>query len=385
MSQGLGALWLYRWLAPSMALNSYVLIETNAPVWQYIAIPGCVIFAAWIGVRTAECWKAGQWGSATGASLLFILTVLANIYVAITAAALTHDAAIGSRSAKIEKSTGVAEAIKETKAELTTKRSETSMKTEGQIQAAIAQLESSPIFRDEKRSNRCANDSVSESQKLCEQWRGEKGRLAAAQRIVVLEERLGKLQEKSWGGTAETESVTDADPGAKAMATITGLSEKFITAGFTGYIAVLLELIAAFAPAFCGGAPVVREIGGDRTLTPGPAVEPVVPAVAEIPSPATIPAVVRLSPAVADVSNLESVRAWWEAQIIHRQGTNIQANALYAVYVKWCSDQGITPVKMRSWGDYMKKQLKMSTFVDSGRRTHYTNIAVRPALKVVAN
>jgi hypothetical protein len=242
-------LWRYRWITFSLALNTYVLVETNAPAWQYTAIPGCVVFAAWIGVRAAECWRDGQWGSATGASFLFAMTVLANIYVAITAAALTHDAAIGSRSAKIQRTDSITGEIKDTNDELRRQRSATAGATEGQIQAVIDRLEAHPIFREEKRSNRCANDTAAESRTLCDQWRDEKGRKAAALRIGELEARLGKLQQESWNGTAATEQMIDADPGAKA--TITGMSEKLITAGFTGYLAVLLELIAAFAPAFC--------------------------------------------------------------------------------------------------------------------------------------
>ena len=78
------------------------------------------------------------------------------------------------------------------------------------------------------------------------------------------------------------------------------------------------------------------------------------------------------------------MKAWKEAQVIHRHGAHIQATTLYAVYAKWCADEGVTPVKMRTWGDHMKKVLRMATFADSGKRTFYTDIAVRASLKVVA-
>lgn len=243
--------WRYRWISFSLALNTYVLVETHAPVWQYIAIPGCVIFAAWIGVQAAESWKAGRWAASVGAALLFIMTVFANIYVAVQAAALTHDATVAARSGQIEKTGQLNEQIQAASGELRNLRSVTAGETEGQIQAVIDRLEASPIFRDEKRSNRCANDSVAESRTHCDLIRSQKGRKAAAQRIAVLEEKLDKLQAKVWDGKTDTVAMTDADPGAKAMAELTGFSEKLIAAGFTGYLAVLLELIAAFAPAFC--------------------------------------------------------------------------------------------------------------------------------------
>lgn len=245
-------LWRYRWITPSLALNTYALVATAAPAWQYVAIPGCVVFAAWIGMKAAERWGDWRWGSASVASLLFVATVLANIYVAISAAAITHDALVGGRTAKIHQTDSINEQIADTKEELRRQRSVTAGATEGQIQAVIDRLEANPIFRDVTRSNRCANDTRPDSRTLCDQWRDERGRRDAARRIGELEARLGKLQEKSWSGTAATEQqMIDADPGAKVMSTLTGISEQFIAAGFAGYLAVLLELIGAFAPAFC--------------------------------------------------------------------------------------------------------------------------------------
>jgi hypothetical protein len=379
-------LWRYHWISFSLALNTYVLVETAAPAWQYIAIPGCVIFAAWIGIRAAECWKAGQWGAATGASLMFIMTVLANIYVAITAAALTHDAAIGSRSAKIQRTDSITAEIKDTREELRRQRSATAGATEGQIQAVLDRLEANPIFREEKRSNRCANDTAAESRTLCDQWRDEKGRLAAAQRITVLEERLGKLQQLSWNGTAATEQMIDADPGAKAMATITGLSEKLITAGFTGYLAVLLELIAAFAPAFCSPPPEPGE--GSRNpvskTKPNTVAAKVEAGLRKAHQGAKVAAKVREpSPEPVLTKPADPFSTWVAAKTFRVNDGSVNASALGESYDAWAAGSELPPItatmlgrKLRAMGIEKRK---------IGGRMAYTGIAIKsaPVLTVV--
>jgi hypothetical protein len=187
----------------------------------------------------------------------------------------------------------------------------------------------------------------------------------------------------------------EADPGAAALAFMTGFSEKVITAGFAGYLAVLLELIAAFSPAFCAPSPRLTEPqivspttpGGRQSIGCSAQQQPAVTGSPTTHLPAHRPptagkSVARRLPAIENAR--PSITGWWTAGTVEAPDGRMQSTAGYDAYRQWCATRDIKPASHRTWGDFLKMVLNIETEVDDGRRTFYLGRVLRTPPTLVA-
>lgn len=197
-------------------------------------------------------------------------------------------------------------------------------------------------------TNSCADITGRISRDFCQQYHTLTAELASGQQAAALEKRIAEIQGKL-GAVNQGSAMSEGDPQAAVLASLTGLDLTTIQTALALFIAVLLEVGSGFGlyVAFSQWRMYERRV-------------PEPPVMVTIGESSTVPAVApRAKPRLGANDNRSAakltapdkdVERYYKERIDTQEGASLTATALYEDYCAWCEEKNKEPLALPTFG-----------------------------------
>lgn len=207
-------------------------------VFGLIAI-ACDIMKALLPFFIVWAWAARRFAFVGIGSALFCVFLAASFAAALGFSSLNRGAVVGSKDAQASRLAVVA-------ADYTRELARLNALTERRpVRVIEAELDGLRQDRRWSTSKECSEATAQTSREFCQQVAAVKGALAAAVEADRVRGRVGQLA-KEKGDLEAAGAAIDSDPQASLFARLSGVDIKHVQLGWVVFMAVLVELGAAF-------------------------------------------------------------------------------------------------------------------------------------------
>ncbi|MFM1816378.1 MAG: hypothetical protein RLZ98_3073 [Pseudomonadota bacterium] len=222
------------------------------------------------------------------------------------------------------------------------------------IATVQAELDGLKTQRRWEMTKSCTDATTSKSRDYCQQVHALGSELASAQKAAKLEARIASVQAKLANVDAGSVNAP-ADPQAKVLADLSGMSIEHMQIALVVFIALLLEIGSGLGMyiAFSQWRLYDRHAPAAPAMaTLAPQVVPALP----VQAPATKPRVSAndnktVTPAATKLVAPENdVERFYKERIETQDGSSLTATELYEDYCEWCEVQGKEPLALPSFG-----------------------------------
>lgn len=326
-----------------------------------------------------------MWSQAAASVLVWGVVTAYSLTSALGHAALNRMDTSGHRAIE-------AQAYKDLRADLDRAKGQLAWIPEHRPASAVeAQVDGMKTKREWTLSVGCSDIKSRTQRDFCQQYHTLSSELASAQQAAALEARIADVSAKLAKAGQGTGAMTEADPQAKVLSELTGLSMEHIQVALTIFVALLLEIGSGLGMYIAFSQWRIHEADAPSAPVMASLSPVTVEPVAQLPAIAAPPRVsvandnkslVAPQPAPAKrVAPETDVQRFYKERIDSQDGSSLTAMQVYENYIEWCDEQQKEPLALPTFG---REFGELGVFkAKSGGRVRYNNIALRSGTELV--